>query len=182
MDDFFRKLDEQEYFEKFVTDFFASVPDEMATILECCPDIDKERVAYAHGEYVQNVQKFSVILHSADPDHYKRAGSLLHALYQSKVIDSVGFVAPLDDIESGLGPVHIHNGDVADDELDFARFYQEYANEMLAFILAFRCCSAYETTRKEYDFDYLRTVCVYMKKNANLSVESFFMLFKSLFY
>ncbi len=181
MDDFFRKLEDAEYFRQFVTGYFENVPHEMADILECLVTVDAARVEYAHGEYIQNIEKFALLLDSADPDHYKRAGALLHALYQANAITDVSFVADLDEIECGMGPVQIHVADVQNG-LDFARFYDEYHNEMIAFIFAFQCCAAYEPEECRYDFDYLRTMCVYMGKNSSLSLETFFMLFKSLMY
>lgn len=43
-----------------------------------------------------------------------------------------------------------------------------------------QCCAAYEPEPRPYDFDYLHNVCRYLKANNNLSVDSLFILFKSL--
>ena len=182
MEEFFEKLGDPEYFKDFVTRHFARVPDEVAPILDCSIDVDPDRVAYAHGVYMQNIERFAVLLHSGNPDHYKRAGALLHALYQSNVITGVGYIAELDDIECGMGPIQIHQGDVSADEMTFARFFEEHHNEMVAFILAFQCCAAYEEEPASYDFDFLHTMCVYMSNNTNLSLETFYMIFKALMH
>jgi len=182
VEEFFQKLEDAAYFKQFVTGYFAAVPAQIADILECSIEVDPELVDYAHGEYVQNIGRFALRLHSGNPDHYKRAGALLHALYQSRVIKSVSFNGNLDDIECGMGPVQIHAGDVSAEELSFARFYGEFHNEMVAFIFACQCCAAYEPEPTSYDFDFLHTMCVYMSNNANLSLETFYMIFKALMH
>ena len=182
MEEFFQKLQEPDFFKEFVTRYFASVPDEIATILDCDVEVDTDLVAYAHGVYLQNIERFAVLLHSGNPDHYKRAGALLHALYQSRVIKGVGYVADLDEIECGMGPVQIHQGDVSADEMTFARFFEEFHNEMVAFVFAFQCCAAYEAEPTSYDFDFLHTMCIYMSNNTNLSLETFYMIFKALMH
>ena len=182
VDDFFTKLQDEDYFHEFVTSYFSQIPTEMAEILECKPIVDDEAVKFAYGEYQQNIRSFAFQLDSKDPDHYKRAGSLLHALYTFPVISDVGFAADLEDIECGFGPVQIHHADINGGELDFAQFYDEYHNQMLAFMFAFQSCAAYEPDPRDYDFNFLRTMCVYMGNNSNLSLETFFMIFKALMY
>lgn len=147
----------------------------------CKTSVDNERIEYAHGEYCQDVSKFSVLLHSKNPDHYKRAGALLHALYQADIITGVelgdGVYGTADDLESGFTMVSY--GD-AKHILTFVEFFREYHNQILAFEISYRCCAKYEGIPVTYDFDYLHNVCRYLKANTNLNVDSCFMLFKSL--
>jgi hypothetical protein len=177
----FDSLNDEETFKSAITAFFETVPEEIAPILECTVEVDPALVKYAYDAYIQGVEKFSLLLKSKDPDHYKRAGALLHALYVSKAIVSVDYEVDAEEVEAGMGPVHVHIGDI-EYALPFKKFYDEYYNEIVAFFLAYSYCAAYETAPKAYDFDYLQTVCVYLKKNGNLSVESFFILFKSLMH
>ncbi|WP_294195456.1 hypothetical protein [uncultured Sphingomonas sp.] len=177
----FSELEEKSAFQEQVTRYFESVPSEISELLECDVVIDHDLVEYAHTAYTQGVDKFSLLLKSKDPDHFKRAGALLHALYTSKIISSVDYGVSSDEVEAGMGPVHVHIGDIQT-SLPFKAFYDEYHNELVAFIMAYQYCAAYEPSPRPYDFDYLQTVCVYLKKNANLSVESFFILFKSLMH
>jgi hypothetical protein len=177
----FSELDDETVFRSKVKSYFESVPNEISDLLECTVEVDDDRVEYAYNAYIQGVERFTLLLKSKDPDHYKRAGALLHALYTSKVITDVGYGVDAEDVECGLGPVHVHHGDIAT-SLPFKSFYDEFHNEMVAFFMAYRYCAAYDPEPRVFDFDYLQTVCVYLKKNGNLSVESFFILFKSLMH
>lgn len=182
VENFFEKLQDEEYFKQFVTSYFDAVPAQVADILECTIEIDPELVAFAYGEYVQNIDRFAARLHSSNPDHYKRAGALLYSLYQSRIITGVAYNGDLDDIECGMGPVQIHAGDVSAEDLSFARFYSEFHNEMVSFIFAFQCCAAYEEEERSFDFDFLHNMCAYMSNNTNLSLETFFIIFKALMH
>jgi hypothetical protein len=177
MDGLFAKLDDQGFFSKFVNTHCAGAPPEIKKVMGCTNHVDAARVEYAFKEYQQNLEKFAVYLHSSNPDHYKRSGALLHALYQSKIITSVTLESSPEELEAGF--TRVNAGD-AEHVLSFVHFYQEFYNEMLAFDLAYRCCASYETHPREYDFDYLHNVCRYLKTNPNLTVDSCFMLFKSL--
>lgn len=177
----FTELEDEDTFKSRITSYFESVPSEISDLLECEVTIDPDRVEYAYNAYLQGVERFTLLLKSKDPDHYKRAGALLHALYTSKVITCVDYGVDAEEIEAGMGPIHVHVGDIAT-SLPFKAFYDEYHNEMVAFFLAYQYCAAYDSAPRQFDFDYLQTVCVYLKKNGNLSVESFFILFKSLMH
>lgn len=164
-----------------VKKFFGQIPEEIAPILECEVELEEARIVYAFKAYTQGVDKFALLLNSKDPDHFKRAGALLHSLYVSKVIGNVSYGVDADEVEAGMGPVNVHVGDIQY-SLKFKSFYDEYHNEVMAFFMAYAYCAAYEQNAKSYDFDYLQTVCVYLKNNSSLSVESFFILFKSLMH
>jgi hypothetical protein len=181
MNGIFLDLENPEFFCTFIAQRFSETPAVVADWFTCNNKMDQERLNFAHTEYIQNVAKFSVLLHSRNPDHYKRSGCLLHALYQSDIIFESnlenGKFGPVDDLESGFTMV---SHDDAQHVLKFVNFYDQYYRQIFAFNVSYQCCAAYETTPRTYDFDYLRNVCHYLNGNSNLSVESLFMLFKSL--
>lgn len=177
MSDLFTILSEQHSFVQFVEDNYHAAITPLHEFMECELEIDKERVIYAHREYTQNVERYSLLLHSSNPDHYKRAGALLHALYSSKVILDVTPVYNDAEVGNGVALIHPHDEDKAFEMLDFYRTYYNYIH---SFDLAYRVCAAYEDKPVSYDFDYLHNVCFYMYKNNALSLDTFFMMFKSL--
>ena len=173
----FVDLSDKNFFVGFVTDYLQAAPQEIASVMRCTPKVDSGRVELAYGAYHQNIEKFAVLLRSSNPDHYKRAGALLHALYQSEPVVSVGLESSSEDLESGFTRVTL--GD-AQHILSFVEFYEEFHNQMLSFDIAYRFCASYEPDPRGYNFDYLHNVCRYLKSNKNLSVDSFFIMFKSL--
>lgn len=177
MNGLFADLEDRSKFIDFIGNSLTEAPAEIRAVMHCENVCDQARLEYAADEYQQNINKFAVLLHSNNPDQYKRAGSLLHALYQSKPIQNVDWESTPAELEAGFTRVTL--GD-AQHVLTFATFYNEYHNEMMAFDIAYRCCASYEASPPEYDFDYLHNVCHYLKSNDNLSVDSLFMLFKSL--
>ncbi len=177
MNGLFRALEDEAFFVDFVREQYVKGPNEISSVMWHKHVTDDDRIRYAFGEYTQNVSKFAVLLHSENPDHYKRAGALLHALYQSEIITALNLESNSDELEAGFTRVNV--GD-AEHVLPFVKFYEEFANQMAAFNLAYRCCAAYEENPRDYDFDYLHNVCRYLKANNNLSVDSLFILFKSL--
>lgn len=177
MNGLFKDLEDKDFFCQFIRGRYAEAPKEISAVMAANHVLDDSRVEYSHGEYIQNVSKFAVLLHSENPDNYKRAGALLHALYQSEIVSALHLESSADELEAGYTRVNV--GD-AEHMLSFVKFYEEYHNQMLAFNLAYKCCSSYEETPRPYDFDYLHNACRYLKANNNLSVDSLFMLFKSL--
>jgi hypothetical protein len=177
----FRQLEESEaFFTEFVGNHFSAAPDELQSLAKCSVTIDQARLSYAYDQYIQGIGRFAVILESGDPDHFKRAGALLHAIYSSQPITGICFDPELEDIDTNSTPIGITYHD-AEDALFFARFFNEYHNEFLGFQLAFEICRMYVPgTPQTVDFEYVYTVCVYLKNDGNLSVESLFMIFKSL--
>jgi hypothetical protein len=142
-------------------------------------EIDDARLDYAHNAYVQGVQRFSVVLESGDPDHYKRAGALLNALYLSRPIVSARPTEDIESVDTICTPIGVsyHDSELG---LAFAQLYSDHHNELTAFALSYDCCRLYEDSPTEIDLEYVKTACVYLQNNGNLSVESLFMLFKSL--
>lgn len=179
MNGVFTDLENRDEFVAFVGRQLSEAPIELCAVMRVGNVWDKTRLEYAADEYSQNINKFTVLLHSRNPDHYKRAGALLHALYQSRPIVEVDWESTPEELAAGYTRVTL--GD-AEHVLPFAEFYEEYHNECMAFDIAFRCCASYEEAPPNYDFDYLHNVCRYLKSSTNLSVDSLFILFKSLMH
>lgn len=177
MNGLFVDLEDQANFIAFMNEQLESAPNELKAVMHVSNVCDGPLIEYAANEYHQNIEKFSLLLHSKNPDQYKRAGALLHALYQAKPIVAVNWEATPEELAAGY--TRVTQGD-ANYILPFAEFYDEFYNEMMAFDIAYRSCAAYVDAPVTYDFDYLRNVCRYLKSNDNLSVDSLFMLFKSL--
>ena len=176
----FRDLENREFFVKHVGDYLSFTPFELAPVLSCQVTVDPDRLIFAHDEYTQNVRRFALYLQSGDPDHYKRGGALLHALYMSQPIVEVCFNPELEDVDTLITEPGVTYGD-AENALTFGHFYDDYHNEFSAFGLAFDTCRQYEQNSKVLgSFDYVQTVCTYLKNNGNLSVESMYMVLKSL--
>ena len=177
MTDIFNTISEQHAFVDFVITNYNSATTPLSEFMDCELEIDTERVIYAHQEYTQNIQRYSLLLASSNPDHYKRSGSLLHALYSSNIITEIKPTYDDSEISNGVALIHPHDEGKAFEALEF---YREYHNQLHAFDLAYRVCSAYEENPVPFNFDYLHNICVYMIKNSALSVDTFFMMFKSL--
>ena len=158
----FRDLEQNEaFFIEHVGSFLALAPGELEPILSCQVAVDKDRLSYAWAEYVQGVRRFSMYLQSGDPDHYKRAGALAHALYLSQPIVSVDFDPALDDADTLCTGLGVTYGD-AEGALGFGHFFGEYHNEFIAFALAYDTCRQYEEEPTAIDFPYVHTVCTYL--------------------
>ncbi len=177
MNDLFKTLENEDQFVGFVSEKYTRAPDEISDVMRCTITIEPERVRLAYGQYVQNLEELKVLLKSSNPDHYKRAGSLLHCLYQTHVIVGIELESSADDLDAGFSRVSKFD---ADHVAEFVRFYENYHNQFHAFDLAYRCCAAYERGNRGYDFDYLQNMCRYLSGQSNLGLATFFMLFKSL--
>jgi hypothetical protein len=177
----FAQLDDEATFIDIVIGHYKSAFNDFAEYADCEPVIDIELVRYAHKEYLQNISTFVLRLDSENPDQYKRAGSLLHALYQADAVTDVTFDGEKLGALEMNEQVGVSYGDV-EYKIKAVEFYRTYTNEILEFDLAFRCCDAYEANKKQYSFDYLSNMAFYLKHNTSLSVQSFAMIFKSLMY
>lgn len=177
-DGIFALLDDEQGFCEFIREKFSRAPGEITGIMRCEHVLDQARIRFAFNEYKQSLSKFSVFLHSENPDHYKRAGALLSALIQSDVITELKLESSADDLEGGFSRVTKADADYV---FPFVRFYETYYNEAAAFQVAYRCCAAYEAEPREFDVDYFYNVCRYLRADkANFSQDAAFMLFKSL--
>lgn len=177
MPDLFETLNDERTFCEFVRKNFVDAPREISAVMACDHTLSEARIRYAFNEYQQNLATFSVLLHSANPDHYKRAGALLHALSNAKIVEAIKFESSPEDLAAGY--TRVSNGD-AEHILQYVEFYDVYYNQTLAFNLAYKCCAAYEVEPKRYNFDYLHNVSHYLLTQSNLSLDSCFMIFKSL--
>lgn len=173
----FADLDDETFFMEFIGRMLRTGPSQVTAIMGCDITVDDERLGYAFREYKQHISTFALYLDSKNPDHFKRSGALLHALNYSKCISSVNLESSSDDLEAGF--TRVRHGD-AEHNLPFIKFYESYHNEFMAFHIAYKACALYEATPSPYDFDYLHNICRYLQANDNLSVDSLFIIFKSL--
>ncbi len=182
MNGLFTELEDPGFFRAYVMAHFETAPAEVIADFPCTHTIDPKRVDVAYGDYRQKITEYSVLLHSANPDHYKRSGAMLHALCKSKIVTDVDFHdsewGSMADLESGM-VLGVSFGD-AQQMLRFPEFYKTFHNELLSFDLAYQLCAAYEDEPREYDFAYLHNMCHYLYKNKDLTVDSLSMIFRSL--
>ena len=176
-DDLFERLSDKAGFCEFVTQQLLEGPKQITAIMACAHVVAGDRVEFAFNAYSQAISKFSLYLHSKNPDHYKRAGALLYGLNSAAVITQVDMESTSEELEAGYTRVTL--GD-AEHKLPFVQFYETYFNQAASFEIAYRCCAAYEEHPTEYDFDYLHNVCRYMKNERGVSLDDCFILFKSL--
>jgi hypothetical protein len=182
MNGLFLELEKEEVFTDYVAAHFEQAPALVIADFPCTHELDPKRIGLAFGEYTQTIKQYSVLLHSANPDHYKRSGALLHALYRSKIVLGVDFSdsswGSMADVESGavLAVSYAH----AQQMLKFPEFYQTFHNELLSFDLSYQLCAAYEAEPRPYGFEYLHNMCHYLHKNKDLTVDSLSMIFRSL--
>jgi hypothetical protein len=173
----FLELDKKSFFTATVKKRFELAADKLLPLIDCTHEIDDARVEFAYGEYRQNINQFAVLLQSEDPDHYKRAGALMHALYKSEIVTALCYSPDKDEIDGGLTRLQYHDGQHTIGMIDF---YNEYHNEMVAFDLAYDCCASYEETPVGYDFEFLHNACRYLKSNSSLCLDTCFMFFRAM--
>ena len=184
MDDLFAKLDDQDFFRVMVMDHYRDAPGSAVEHFPCTNNIDPARIDLAFNQYQQSLATFKVLLDSKNPDHYKRSGAVLHALYKNQILTSLtygdGAFGTMDELEADqpLG----YSYDNIQGMLRYARFYEKYHNQMLAFNLAYSFCHAYEDDPIGFDYSYLENTCHYLWKNEDLSVDSLSMMFRSLMH
>lgn len=173
----FEQLDDNGFFTDFVKDQFENGWPRVPTVSNSRLITDPELVELASKRYRVNIDHYSGTLKSKNPDHYKRAGALLHALYIEKPVKELIWdqqVERLKDVEA----VGVSYGD-ADYWNRFTEWYGENCCHMMAFDLAFRCCQTHEGRDKQYNQDFLNNMCYYMTTNTNINVGSFVMILKA---
>ncbi len=173
-----RCLDDEAYFVDKVGAHFRNTED-YGDLLSCRVEVDDQRLRWAHTEYQQGVREFSIRLGSGDPDHYKRSGALLRALYRIKPIVSIAFDPELDNFDTLSTPVGVTHAD-AEHQLSLGRIFATFANELTSFSYAYNVCTMYEEKPLQISDKYLHTMCAYLASNDNLSADSLYMIFKSL--
>lgn len=170
-------LSDEGFFVTTVSARFDKAAADLMPLVQCSHTLDDEGLRFAHSQYVQNISDFAINLDSENPDHYKRSGALLHALYRSNLVTDLCFDPDRDEIEGGFTRIHYRDGIHTISMMDF---YKEYHGEIVAFDLAYDACASYEAEPTAYDFDYLYNMCRYLKANTSLCLDTFFMMMKSL--
>lgn len=175
----FDLLESESSFIDYVTSAYNRAADGFIANVECGQTIDPGRAKLAFTGYQQNIAKFAVLLHSENPDQYKRAGALLHALITTRMASDLYFSPSKEEIDGGLTRLPYGDGKYAMSQIDF---YEAYHNELLAFDTAYRCCAAYEGEPVIPSWDYVQNMCFYLSQNGARSLDTYFMLFKSLMF
>lgn len=175
-----RQLEDEDFFVQKVGAHYRST-DDYGDLLSCEVIVEEDRLKWAHQDYLQGVREFSIRLASGDPDHYKRCGALLRALYKIKPIVSVEFDPPLAEFDTLFTPIGVTHAD-AQYQLSLGRFYDVYHNEMTAFSFAYNVCCMYEPEPAQISDAYIHTMCTYLSSSDNLSADSLYMIFKSLMH
>jgi hypothetical protein len=172
----FEQLDDETAFTAVVLEHYRDGWTALTAEVGCNPVLDEARIKLAFGAYTQTLNEIRQLLHSQNPDHYKRAAALLDALNRNEIIRELE--TDPDYIVSLEGnTAHGLSFDDCQFRLKFIDFYGEYCNQLMAFDLAFRCCAAYEAQIKTYSPNYLENMCHYLK--AQRSINSLYMIFKS---
>lgn len=173
-----RDLEDESTFVAFVGAHFKDTQ-QFGDLLECEVVVDEERLKWAHKEYLQGVSEFSIKLASGDPDHYKRSGAMLRALYRIKPITAVEFSPPLEEFDSLFAPIGVSHGDV-EHLRSLGKTFSTYHNELLSFSITYNICRMYEEKPVDVSQGYIHTMIVYLASSENLSADSLYMIFKSL--
>lgn len=178
----FGQLDDEGFFVDFVDEQFLNGWPRVSKASGAKIVTDREAIKVAYQNYIASLSGYELKLPSKNPDHYKRAGSLLHGLYKASDIKPIITLEWSADVErlkdhDGVGVSH---GD-AEYWNSFTDWYDDYCNQMMAFDLAFRCCEMHEAGKWKYNKDFMDNICYYMADNTNLNVQSFIMIFKAYF-
>ncbi|MDX8521818.1 hypothetical protein [Mesorhizobium dulcispinae] len=173
----FEELDERGFFVAFVKEYYESGWPAANKASGASVTLDAALIDLAFDTYQVSLQQYRVALNSKNPDHYKRAGALLHALYKA---------APIVSIEWGEVAERLRNFDNVGVSYDDAQhwdnyvvWWDNYSNYVMAFDLAFRCCQVYEEAPRPYDKDMLDNMAYYMAENTNINVGSFVTILKA---
>ena len=178
----FPQLDDEDFFIDFVDEQFLHGWPRVSKASGATMTTDREAIRVAHKNYTASLGTYKLALQSKNPDHYKRAGALLHSLYKAsrtKQIISLKWPEEVERLKDHDG-VGVSYSD-AEYWNTFTRSYDDYCNEMMSFDLAFRCCEMHEAGKWKYNKDFMDNICYYMADNSNLNVGSFVMIFKAYF-
>ncbi|MER8435656.1 hypothetical protein NKH36_02000 [Mesorhizobium sp. M1312] len=173
----FEELDDRDFFVAFVEEYYKSGWPAANKAGGAAVALEGDLINLAYDTYQLSLQSYKVALHSKNPDHYKRAGALLHALYKTQPIVSISWGA---DVERLLNAENVGvSYDDAQHWDDFVSWWDQYSNYVMAFDLAFRCCQVYEDAARPYDKDVLDNMAYYMAENTNINVGSFVTILKA---
>ena len=175
-----RELENEAYFVDRVGAHFRNTQD-YGELLSCEVTVDDDRLKWAHTEYQQGINEFRIRLTSGDPDHYKRCGALLRALYRIKPIVGLKFNPELEDFDTVFTPIGTSHAD-AEYAYSLGRTFSLFHNEFTSFSYAYNVCSMYEENQVKISDAYIQTMCVYLASSENLSADSLYMIFKSLMH
>ncbi len=176
MSNLFIELEDRENFFRFVGLRLKAVEHQLGDYVACKITVDDKKLQLAHADYIKNLANLTETIESRDPDHYKRAGALLHALNVNRPITNVHVLSDIEFTDIANGPLPKR----AIIEHDFAKFYETNYNEFAAFGISYSLCCLYEGTKRKPTWDYVQTVCVYLNNVREAPVESYFLLLKSL--
>ncbi|MGO7439613.1 hypothetical protein GR268_35995 [Rhizobium leguminosarum] len=173
----FTDLDDKETFVGIVKDHFLKGWPRAFGYSGTEISLDENLVSLAHDTYQLSINQYTIALKSQNPDHYKRAGALLHSLYKTKpivktVLDSnAEYYRDFNNV--GVSYADAEHWD------NYCVWFETYANFAMSFDLAFRCCAVYEENPRVYNSDFLENACYYMAENTSINVGSFMMIFKA---
>jgi hypothetical protein len=178
----FEQLDDKDFFVRLVTDHYEHAWEEVNSQVGVTPIVSRERVEYAFETYHNNIAEIRVRLASQNPDHYKRAASLLDALNRAQVVTELEFnLDVLESLEQNTA-VGLSHGD-CQYRLKYVNFLETSCNQAMAFDLSFRCCQAYEPEEnaKHYSPNYLENMCHYLCHHDDKNVGSLYLMLYSYF-
>lgn len=173
----FEDLNDRARFVEIVKNHLLNGWPESYDASKCKVTVDDKRIDLAYSTYALSLETYTVALQSQNPDQYKRAAALLHAIYETKPIVKIEWDHDKEYYRD-FSNVGVSYGDSQHWE-NYFTWFEEYSNYAVGFDLAFRCCSVYEDEQKVYSTDYLDNMCYYMATNSSISVASFVMIFKS---
>jgi hypothetical protein len=177
----FEQLDDEAFFVEFVTEHFEKAWEEVTQQVGIRPVIDSARVKLAYDTYMINVEEIRVKLDSQNPDHYKRAASLLDALNRAQVIQNLEIDGHTYDSLENNTAVGLSYDD-CQYRLKFFERFDDSGNQAMAFDVAFRCCEVYEAENRPYNPNYFENMCHYLCENDKENVGSLYMIFKSYWF
>jgi len=177
MDGLFPFLEDEGNFSKFIKHKATDVvPPELEYFFSIKNKLSDEHIALAHAKYSYEIERYSTYLDSKNPDHYKRSGTLLHALCTNPIVAKIECEYNSEEVASGF--TRFNNFD-AEHIVKYLKFHESYCNQFVAFDISFRACCSYERAVKPITFEFIQNVCHYLKHN-DLPADAYFMLFKCL--
>lgn len=180
MSSLFLDIDDKEKFEACIKGFYDQDPKKISSVLPCRITKDFSDIGKTYEDYQKELEFFKSTIRSRNPDQFKRAAALLSALLKSDFIKKIDFGADLDELDGGFSPVSFHHQDFIH-AMPYIKLYDTYRVEIFAFAASFWACSTYSLKAPRFDFDYLETICAFLRQNPHVGVESYFLIFKSIF-
>lgn len=177
----FLDLDDKQKFLHHITPYYQKADSVVSSVIECKIRFNDIAIEDAYKKYLAYVSYFSASVRSGNPDQYKRAAALTKALIEAPINAEATLPTPIDELEDGFSPVSFHHADVRY-ALPTIQLYHQYCNYIIAFSIGFEFCGLYEDKLIRCSMDYLRNMCAYLKYNKDVSVDTLFIIFKSLMH